>query len=510
MPRSERARALLLGAIAFSWFAFHGLRHAAAVPAVGDEPDYLLIAQSLWRDFDLNTDDNYARGDYEGYAPGLARAPGLVRRADGGGAAVHSAGLPALIAPVFAAGEAIGGGAAGRTACVVLMALLAALLAELCRSLALRFSSDETIGLFVWAATLGLPTLGLAISIYPEIPAALAIALAMRWIVPGASVMAAFGAAIALAALPWLHARVAGASMALGVLALVRLSGTARVAFAATAGAMAALYFAVFRAVYGVSTPWDVYRGAMNRGTPELAAPGLLLDPSYGLLPYAPVFLLALAGVVPLLSARNADRWAHAGAIAALVGPVLMFRKWWGGYCPPARFLVPLLPLLAIALAARLSSRQEDGRAFGLARFRWALLGASLAIALAAIAVPADKLLLNGRDEEPRLWAESPGDPGMARYLPKLSSRAGSMAPPWRPPLADRELAIVWSVALVALLATDALSRRRARLARAYPIVVAAVIVAIVASVDLVLRRDAPPPVVLPAESEVDDVAGGA
>jgi hypothetical protein len=498
LPPSERARARLLGAIAFSWFAFLGLRHVSAVPATGDEPDYLLIAQSIWRDLDLNTDDNFARGEFEGYAPGLSRAPGLVRRGDGGGASVHSAGLPVLMAPVFALGDAIGGGQVGRTACVLLMALFAALLAEQCRVLAHRVAAED-VALYVWAAILGLPAAGLAISIYPEIPAALAIALALRWITGSASPATAIGAALALSALPWLHARVAGASVVLGGLAVARFKGASRLAFAGVASLMALAYFAFFRVAYGVPTPWDVYRGAMNRGTPGLAAPGLLLDPSYGLLPYAPVFVLALAGVPLLFSRRNPDRLAHVSLALALLAPVLMFRKWWGGFCPPARFLVPLLPYLALALAARLGA--SVGSHSGIARWRKPLVAASLMIALLPAFSPADRLLLNMRDETPRLWARLDLGSGLiASMLPRVSSRAGSTTPPWRPPDAERRVAILGAALLLAVLVLDAASRRSPRFDRTFTGAVMGLALAFALIVSLGIRRGAPEVPTLPPE----------
>jgi hypothetical protein len=495
LSTSSSSAALFL--IGFAWFGLQGWRHASAVPATGDEPDYLLIAQSLWSDSDLNTDDNFARGDFEAYAPGLSRAPGMVRRPDGGGAPVHSAGLPALIAPVFAFG--------GRGACVALMALLGAWLALEIHGLSLRMTGDGKAASLAWASMLGLPTLGMAITIYPEVPAALAIALALRWIKPLATPLQSFAAAASISALPWLHARVAGAAVALGALALSRLRGRSLVTFGGTALVAALSYFAFFRAAYGVATPWQVYRGAMSRGTPELAVSGLLFDPSYGLLPYAPVFLIALAGLPLLLRRRNADRWAHAALLLSLIVPVLMFRKWWGGYCPPARFLVPIMPLLGPALAVRVASRTdgEDGRPYGVGRWAKALLAASIAVAILPAAFPADKLLLNGRDENPRLWDKTPGGALLSAALPKVSSRAGTLAPPWIPPASEVRIGIAWLVAVALLLGLDAMSRARPTLARRFGAAALSIVVVLTLVAGSV-RRTAPDPpnAVLPAEEE--------
>lgn len=78
---------------------------------------------------------------------------------------------------------------------------------------------------------------------------------------------------------------------------------------------------------------------------------GLLLSPGRGLLFYAPLFLLALPGW-PLLRRRHpAIAWLVFGVFAA---HVLIYGKWFmwhGGYVWGPRFLLPALPLLALALA---------------------------------------------------------------------------------------------------------------------------------------------------------------
>ena len=48
----------------------------------GDEPHYLVIAQSLWRDGDLKIENNHTRGDYREYFEGDLR-PHYLRRGDG-------------------------------------------------------------------------------------------------------------------------------------------------------------------------------------------------------------------------------------------------------------------------------------------------------------------------------------------------------------------------------------------------------------------------------------------
>ena len=71
--------AFLCAAIIYNAAAW---RLAPLVPG-GDEPHYLIIAQSLWRDGDLRIENNHQRGDYREYFGGELRPDYLKRGADG-------------------------------------------------------------------------------------------------------------------------------------------------------------------------------------------------------------------------------------------------------------------------------------------------------------------------------------------------------------------------------------------------------------------------------------------
>ena len=91
---------------------------------------------------------------------------------------------------------------------------------------------------------------------------------------------------------------------------------------------------------------------------------GLLIDQQFGLLPNAPIYLIALAALVTLRKGAAAARH-RARSLLRLpyVIAVAAFHMWWAGLSSPARFLVPvLLPLsvpLAVFLAAAMSRRRR-------------------------------------------------------------------------------------------------------------------------------------------------------
>jgi hypothetical protein len=442
----------LLFALAVSFALALGVPYVRQVQASGDEVEYLLMAQSLWREHDLDLRDNFERGDHLEYVPGLPRLPHGTLRADGRPISSHSVGLALLLAPVYALG--------GRLACVVLLALVAGAMGLEVRALALRAGADDRAAAFATAAAFGPPVVFYSFFLYTEVVSAFALAFGLRLLLSNPSPGRAAGAALALSALPWLHVKMIPSAAALGGLALWRLRGGSRTAFVSVAAAMAAAFMAFYWLVFGQPTPLPLYGSrtprALERMAPELALPGIFLDAASGLLPHAPAYLLALAGLPLLLrrGARNAA--AYWLVLVAVLVPVVTWRNWWGGFCPPARFLVPLVPVLGVALAVRV-----NGEPRGLARWRWPLLALSFALAVFMAWEPRETMMLNGRDQPPRVWEALQGSVSPGRYLPRLSSRLGSTAPPWRPPEAEKRVAVLWVGALGALLVLDRLARRR-------------------------------------------------
>lgn len=447
----------LLFASSFVLAAALGVHHVSRLPPTGDEIRYLIVAQSLWRDGDIDLRDNLDRGDYREYVPELRRPLGL-RGRKGPLVTLHRPGLSALVAPAYAI--------AGRTGCAVWLAALVACLGLVVRRLALHATGDERAALVAWAASVGPPAIFYAAFLYPEVPAALAVGLALLALAPEAGVVRAALAALAASALPWLHPRLALGAAAIGLLGVAILRGRARIGFVLVALGTAGAYLAFNLATYGSWAPLRAYRGTVGRVPPGQAAAGLLLDPSFGLLVCAPVFLLAAAGLPALLLRRDRWRVVLPLLLVALVLPVVSFGHWYGGFSPPARLVTSGVPLLAVLVALRLAEPQGAGR--GLARWAVPLLGLGLAAALLAFAEPGRKLHVQGRNSEPRLWTALAGEVSLARYLPRMARPADPAGTSPEAPADERRVAIVWGAALIALLALDRLAVRNDRVERTF------------------------------------------
>jgi hypothetical protein len=437
----SRFRPAALGVGSALVLSLVGLHYAGRLRVSGDEPHYLLMTQSLLREGDLDLRDNFGRGDFLEYLPAMPAPHYGAPRKDGRPFPAHSVGLPLLLAPVYAVAGRLGG--------VLFMAICAAALAIESMWLAQRVLGGRSA--WPWLVALGPPVAFYAFHLYTEIPSALALATVLRLLVSGPGRAGAAVAALLACFLPWLHVKMAPAAAALGLIACVRLRGSPRGVFLGVAAAGALIYAGYFEWVFGSPTPLALYGGGSPRDVIASGAPralaGLLLDRSFGLLGCAPVYLLALAGL-SALTRRLRDHWPYLLILVAVVLPVLGWRMWWGGQCPPARFLVPAVPVLALAAAARLQASPT-----GLARWRFTLASLTAGLFAFMVARPEAMLLLNRGDRPTRVWdaLSEPGGVQIGSYLPSLTIVSPGQG----------RLAVLWLLALLLTLGLDRLARRR-------------------------------------------------
>src|SRR6185369_17162590 len=136
--------------------------------------------------------------------------------------------------------------------------------------------------------------------------------------------------------------------------------------------------------------------------------PGLLLDQEFGLLVYAPVFALVVSGLVLLWRRDRKAAVVTATGIAVTVFTAAAWPMWRGGFNPPARFLVPVLPLLALCVAAALRRGAGSGAVL--------LAGWSLWTGLAGGWDP--RLVHRDRDGTAPFFRERSGAEEWTRLLP--------------------------------------------------------------------------------------------
>jgi len=403
------ATALRVGVFAFVLYLALGWFLQREVGLSGDEPHYLLITQSLLGDADLQIENNYARQDWQSYYSGKIR-PHLAQPGRRGARySIHGAGLPILLLPGFAF--------FGLAGVLLTEALLGGFLVHQV------FRGTELLGgsrggaLF---AALGFgataPALFLSTSAYPELPAALATAVVFRRLLhpsPPAG-GAAIGYGLAVGALSFLHAKFLPLGLVLTLALMLQFTRQRR--RIAAGFLMAAAAFLVFCLVlFGDPNPAAAYgrQRLFLSGVPR-GVLGLLFDQEAGLLPASPFYCFSLVALAGLCAVAPRPGIAVAAVLAAVALPGAAHPLWSGGSSPPARFLFPALPLLAMVAGAGFSRLRRGVSPAITLLIGSVLLGAGMALG------PGQPLYLNQRDGSGRIWEALGRSWDLTHYLPSL------------------------------------------------------------------------------------------
>ena len=365
----RRAAALWLVLFA-AYAAMIGLPAFGSSQFAGDEPHYLLTAESIVSDRDLDLRDEYATLAYRDWYPFVLERHGRLHNRQAN--EPTGAGFALLIAPAYAIG--------GPLAVQLLLAAFAALAFVLAAALARRTVPEPWATGAALACGLSPPALAYATTVTPELTAGALLAAAavlalkvhelprIRWVA---------GAALALAALPWLGLQftVAGLVVALVMARWLRRRGRNFALFVEVEVILFSIvmFVTVNEQLFGGFTP----AAAMVPGdrldalgtadfldrAPRLI--GLWLDRDYGALRWAPLVALAFYALWLLWRSRR-DHIARmvpdralvevAAALCALVcaAQVLVatfIAPTMFGFFFPGRYLVAALPL-AVALVA--------------------------------------------------------------------------------------------------------------------------------------------------------------
>ncbi len=367
MRRTVLLWLLLFGAYA----ATIGLNAFGASNYAGAEPHHLLTAESIVEDGDFDLRNQYAARAYEDFYPYTLREQG--EETEGRLHEPYGIGFAAFIAPAYAL--------AGAKGVELFLAAVAALAMALAYRLALRVVPDPWALGAAAAAGLSPPLLAYGSAVAPEPAAGAALAgaalLAVR-LDGRASRRDAIVCFALLGALPWLGIRFAAPGLLVGWVAARALWSARRRTLAVGTVEVAlfslALYVGVNEALFGGPTPY-VALGPGESATGASSPVGylersyrlvaLFFDRDFGLLRWAPVFLLAFVGVWWLWRTHR-DRLAHAvpglrevelcaGLCAAALGLQLLVAAFLAptmfGFWFPPRHLVAVLPL-AVPLVA--------------------------------------------------------------------------------------------------------------------------------------------------------------
>ena len=369
------------------FLALWGLLTHGTHAGTGDEPHYLAIAHSIAFDGDLDLANNYgAREPLVG--GGVLRPEAHVRPGVGGILRpVHDIGLPLVFAPYVVVAVPVTNvlmrtvpphlmQRARLNRAVLYRHLLSMAMIALTVVLAsLMFDTFADLGASPGAAlatslvlTLSPPLLIFSILFFTELLSALLCLLVFRHAclleTRGVAAWGILGLATGFLFL--LHAKNIGLIVPLAVLAIYELRGKDRrrdlAAFGTALALMLAARTAVNDAFWGALLSGPHARLSGWPGWSEMMrdigvrTAGLLADQEFGLLPYAPVYLLAGVGVAALLRTQRdlalATLLVVGVYLALIICPLTNVHGWTGGWNPAGRFLTPIVPLLGIFVYA--------------------------------------------------------------------------------------------------------------------------------------------------------------
>jgi hypothetical protein len=404
-----RGAGLFLAAFAFN--AVLAARIPGAAGPQGDEPHYLLMAQSLASDGDLDLSDDLADGEYSRFYSGRLAGHISENSPPGRLYSIHSPGLAFLVLPAYALG--------GHRGAQLMLCVLAAVAGLLVHRV-VRAALDDQAAALTWALFTFTPPVPIyAVTIYPETPAILGTAYFL-WTARGSpGWRQAMGAAAAAGALAWLHSKFVPLG-ALGLAFTLLRPCSWRVRAAAT-GAFAAMVAGVlwyFHAHYGVASLYAAIGPAdldLRRLPRNMAA--LFFDRQFGLFAFAPVWLMALPGAALLLRARPADAIRALALASVPIAAAAAYVGWWGGAAPPARYLVPALPAIALLAAPALRARKEAAAVLGVC-----------GLVLALLAAGAPRILHNRADGESLLLRNLAPGVDLDTLLPSFFERGPETA----------------------------------------------------------------------------------
>jgi hypothetical protein len=325
-------RAFVIAAIGYALMIPLQLR----TPIDGDEPYYLLMTESLVRDHDLDLTNQYREiGRFDAGRPDLLPQPGDPRGPHGEQYSRHEPFLPILLTPGYAV--------AGLPGALAVIALFSALLA---RS-TIRFLEDEGISdtttrmLFPLIA-FGPPVVFYATRIWPEVPAAFCFLEAVRGIRqrrPPRWIAAIF-------ALVLLKIRFG----LLAVVLLIRVLRTRRQF--AIAAAVVAVPLVIAFLISGNAMNTHSIRELLPSGAIFywLGLFGLILDGADGIVFQAPLYTLAILALPRWRSMPEGFRLGMAASVLYVLY-LIPRSEWHGGWSPPLRYIVVLMPILALGAA---------------------------------------------------------------------------------------------------------------------------------------------------------------
>ncbi len=344
--------------------------YARGIHLSGDEPHYLMIAQSLVDDRDFDLKNNLENKTYFKYLPVEIPLHGMVHA--GRYRSFHLPGVSFLLVPFFYLFNLLGGWIPAalyfRLCAALINAFFALGLYQVMRSLWPEKNNGPPFIFFL----VTFPLVFQAIHLFPELPAATLLIYA--YLFTRGPRKRYLAAGLLLAGIPWLHFKYAAPML---ILALAIVAGTWRgdrplkekirdlARFLLPQAASAALLSVYSRMLYGsfnpaiISPEKNFFSIPLQPKIETLLS--FFLDQRDGLLVYAPVFLLLFLVFKKEIRSKIRD-FSLLAAIFLSYILAHAFTTVRGGYSPAARPTLFVLWIMAVFLTAYYRQAGETGK----------------------------------------------------------------------------------------------------------------------------------------------------
>ena len=414
-------------------------------PPDGDAPHYLLLTHSIAYDFDTDLRNNYAQGDsLQFMSSRLEPQLGDPEGTRGELYSRHNVLMPLILAPVYRL--------AGLVGVLTAMAAMTAATCWLTLSLARCYDPDlPAEAILAWAIlAFTAPFLLFSYQVWVEMPAALLVAVALiqihrlryeksvsRW-----HQLFLFGSMLLL---PLLKIRFLLISVPLACLAFWKGSRRSRtravillVSLLVLAGGILMFNQQVFQNPLKYHDIDGLRSYSQPAGQYLQGFTGLFFDCAFGLFANAPIWMLLMPAVVVMTRERHPALIDFGFVFLPYLVLLSPRGEWFGGWSPPYRYGIVMLPLLAVWLIPLFRERRRaaNDRVIAL------LLVVTLVLTTLWLAVPGWTFnLAHGRSHLlDQLSTQVAAD--VARFFPS-STRLRAASFIW-PPLAFLAMAFLW------------------------------------------------------------------
>ena len=425
------------------------------MPPTGDEPHYLIAAHSLAVDHDLSLKENYVKRDYRLFYPAVLAKRTTLTDDRSRELPAFGPGLAMFLTPFYWLAVTFFPASLVPFLRLVMCGVTALALWTL-MVLHRRFGGGaaglSTLPVFAFAS----PLVTYSSQFYPEIVAFLLLALAVLRLDEAEErpLRSAAWLALLAPALIWLHPKYLALSGLLLLLSAYKFYTISRTTgrrwwwLPLLQAAGIAAFFVFLHAEYGSWSPNRIYGGAQKEAslldllTREGASRlwvmarmifGYWIDQRFGILVYAPAYIAFFPGMI-WCRRRYGARLVPAAALFAAHFLLISWGAQMGGFAPPSRHLVVLIPLLLLPVLLVVQHWDRAQR-----WLFWFL--SSLGLIVSVLIFTHYRLIFtNATWRNPDGYSEFWTWLGMQNQIPRLTA-----APP------DFTAAVVWTLAVLLL-----------------------------------------------------------